>query len=676
MRALVALLGKDAREHALPALALGIATLAVALVAVARNRAQTYSLSPFEVVLFALLTFMPLVALIVGNRLVVREYLSGTRQFVEALPLGRRLPLLLKYLLGLGYLSLLTLALVLIAARAAGLADDVTADYVLLIAGKALVVVSLYWSVVFCFSLCGHLRVFLYLLAIGLVLLIGLWPGIDESRFAPFALLDAQLFVFERDVVPWRDIGGTLALSGVFTVAGFALSRIGEGALAERLAKPMTRRDHVALGVLGVGGLVLAGVLFEAQEREDFSFTSEFTLRSSAPAVSVLYGAAEHRAAGEAMLRRTVERVASLQAALGLHAVPVVRVALAPELERHDIDYATLDGVFVRASWLEHDGYDDAVLDAVVLHGVLGLLSGERVMFEPYHWVLDGVARWWAEQTSGEAHVPELLARAVHVARRGGELDLVEDWQLIADRFAYPGAEALAWSAMRYLEREGGREAVLALARQYVGEPLGGGTIAALADRRRRPAARFEAATGIDWRAFVSGWRDWLEGQAAEPAVREWLGYVPPLVGTLSAGRHESGVYRLEGGYRTLAPAGSAAEPLEPLEPPGAALTRIGSAHPDMRCVMKHDRLGPFDDEFDVDQGRDARTRDVAECRAGARVHRVGSRYAPGTRVYVAFDLEDGPFHQPLRLNAHRVSLPDAPIRPLGGAVAGEVGSP
>ena len=654
MRAILALLGKDAREHAFTALVLGVATLAVALVALARNRSAPYSLSPFEVVLFALLTYLPLVALIVGNRLVVREYLSGTRQFVEALPLGQGLPLTLKYLLGLGYLSLLTLALVSLVARAAGLADDVTLDYLLLLAGKSLVVVSLYWSMVFCFSLCGHLRVFLYLLAIALVLLIAFWPGIDESRFAPFALLDGQLFVFERDVVPWRDIGGTLALALGFTVAGFALARVGDGAVAERLARPMTRRDHVALGVLGVGGLGLASVLFDAGESPDFSFTSERTLRSAAPAVSVLYGTEEHRVAGETMLERTVERVGALQAALGVSALPVVRIALAPELERHDVDYTTLDGVFVRANWLGHDAYDDAVLDAVVLHGVLGVLSGERTMFEPYHWVLDGVARWWAEEAYGEAHVPELLARAVHVARRGGGLGLVDDWQLIADQFAYPSAEALAWSALRYLELESGPETVLALARQYFGVPVGGDTPAALADRRRDPAARFLDATGIEWTAFVPAWREWLDARADDPAVREWLEQVPPLEGMPLAGRDGRGVYRLLGGYRAL--------PGTTAESANVALARIAATHPQMRCVMKHDRLGPFDDEFDVDQGHDERTRDVADCRVGRNVHDVGSLYAPGTRVYIAFDVEDGPFHQPLRLDARRIDLPSAPL--------------
>ena len=656
VRGLLSLLGKDAREHAPTALVLGVATLAVVLVALAQNRVAAFSMSPFEVVRFALLSYVPLVALIVGNRLVVREYLAGTRAFVEALPIGRWLPLALKYALGLAYLASLTLALVLLAARAAGVADDVTGDYVALMVAKSLALVALYWSVVFCFSLCGHLRVALYLVLIGAVLGIAFWPGIDQSRFAPFALLDGQLFVFERELVPWPEIGGTLLLAAAFAVAGFVLSRIGEGSLAERLARPMTRRDFVALAVLGIGGLVVAGTLIERAERVDFSFTSELTLRSTAPAVSVLYGEAEHRGAGEAMLARTADSLEGLQAALGRSALPVARVALAPELEPHDIDYSTLDGVFVRASWLEHEPYDDAVLDAVIVHGVLGILSGERAMFEPYHWVLDGISRWWAEQGHARhaaAHQAELLARAAHVLRRGGALDLVDDWQPLADRFAYPGAEALAWSAVRYLELERGREAVLTLARAYFGVPVGGDTRAAIEDRRRAPGQRFADATGLDWRDFVAGWRAWLAARADDPAVRALLGSVPPIAGTLRAGVDEEGVYRLVGGYRSFAGADIDVD---------AALADALAAAPGTRCVMKHDRLGPFDDEFDVDQGDDERTRHVAGCRLGDAVHEVGSRYAAGTRVYVAFDLEDGAFHQPLRLDALRANLAAAPL--------------
>ena len=668
MRATLALLGKDAREHARTALALAAATLVVVLVALGQNRAAAFSMSPFEVVRFALLTYLPLVALIVGNRLVVREYLARTRLFVEALPIPSSRPLVLKYLLGLGYLALLTALLVALAARAAGIADDVTADYVLLMAGKSLALVALYWSIVFCYSLCGHLRVVLYVLTIGAVAFVAFWPGIDQELVPPFALLDDQLFVFERDVVPWRDIAGTVLLAALFTAFGFVLGRLGEGAVAERLARPMTRTDHVAIGVLLLAGGVAASVLIDDEERESIAFTSGATLRSDAPPVAVFHVDERYREAGRTMLERTSASVASLQAALGVPAVPTIRIALAPELEPDDVYYSTLDGVLVRADWLAHDDYDLAVLDAVVLHGALGTLSGERAMFEPYHWVLDGVARWWAERghpEGTEAREAELVARALHVLGRAGEAnDLVDDWQPLADRFAYPSAEAFAWSAIRYVELERGEEAVLALARRFFGTPLGGNSLDALRDRRVPTMERFEDATGLDRDDFVTGWHAWLKARAADPAVAAFLDAVPPITGVVRAGADEGGVYRLVGDYRPLDGVDVATAEAE--------LADALAAEPALLCVMKHDVLGPFDNEFDVDQGRDPRTRDVGDCALGRAgpgagsdapaVHDVGSRYAPGQRVYVAFDLEEGAFHQPLRLDAWRVTLPDTPL--------------
>ena len=666
MRVVLSLIGKEVREHAVTALVLGAATLVVTLVALAQNRAAAFSMSPFEVVRFALLTYVPLVALIVGNRLIVREYLAGTRLFVEALPVGTTLPLVLKYLAGACYLTLLTFALVLLAAGSAGLADDVTIDYLKLLTGKSLVLVVLYWSVVFCFSLCGHLRFVLYLVTLAFVWLLTSWPGIDESAFAPLALLDDQLFVFERDLVPWVDLLGTLALAGAFTLAGFVLARLGEGRVSERLARPMTRTDHVAIAVLLVGGATVAAGLAEQNTRESIAFTSEETLRETAPPVAVLYGEAIYRERGEAMLARSVESLATLQAALGVSALPAVRLALAPELEPEDLQYSTLDGVFIRSNWLDHDDYDEAVLDAVVLHGVLGVLSGDRAMFEPYHWVLDGLARWWAERgftAEREAHEAELVARALHTLdRAGAQADLIDDWQLLADRFAYPSAEALAWSAMRHLELELGEETVLTLARGFFGEALGTDALAALRDRRRSTRQRFAEATGLEWERFVASWRAWLEGRRSEPAVQAFLAGIPPLAGFLVAGIDEGGVHRLLGGYRPLE--GVAAEQAE------AKLEAVLDRSPTLRCVMKHDVIGPFDNEFDVDQGRDPRTRDAADCRLGETVHDIGSRYAPGLRVYVAFDLEEGLFHQPLRLGAWRVALTEGP---LSVVVAGPV---
>jgi len=658
---IASLLGKETREHLGAALVLSVGTFAIVLLALVQNRAAAYSMSPFEVVRFSLITFLPLITLIVGNRLIVREYLSGTRLFVEALPVGGVLPLVLKYLLGFGFLAILSAAMILIAANLAGIIEDVDGPYVFLMLGKTLVMVSLYWSIVFCFSLCGHLRIGLYLVTIGFILLMIYYPGIDQSRFSPFALMDDQLFVFERDTVPWIDIAWTLALSFAFTLAGFLLARVGEGSVADRLARPMTRRDYVALGILVMGGLVVFSTLVEKTLHQPFEFSGDFILRVTDPAVSVSYLEPEYREAGEAQLSIMQDSLTALQATLGLVQMPAIRLALDADREMHDIDYSTLDGVLITANWLEHDTYDDAILEAVVLHGALSYFSGNRAPFEPYHWVLDGFTRWWVEQGYRDlraAHANELLARArFALERMPADYDLVDKWQLMADEFGYPTAEALAWSAMTYLEEEKGSEVVVQLAREFLTERVGENALAVIRDRRLSSIERFKEVTGLDWQKFDQGWRSWVMQQSEQPSVLAISAQLPELEGVVESVTDKAGMHRLTGGYQAFRRSRSKVADTDDDVRVSVIADQNTSGKSgvafDGSCLLKHEWIGPFDTEFEV---RDDNM-DVQPCVYGREVHTISSRYASGDRVFVALEYETDILHQPLRLTAKRLTV-------------------
>lgn len=637
------LLGKDFREHRLAAVFLAAGTLAMTMLMLAWNRQAPYSMSPFEIVRFALLTFLPLIALITGNRLIVRDYLSGTRQFVEALPMGRNLPLLLKYLTGLVYLSALAAMMVLLAAQQAGVTDDVTRDYLLLIMAKTLLMTALYWSVVFCFSLCGHLRIALYLISAALVALVAWYPGIDPDRLAPFALMDDQLFVFERDLIPWQALRGTALMAALFTLAGFVLSRVGEGSLVERLARPMTRRDYVALGVLTASGLTVWSTLLEHKQRPPVAFSSDYVVRLQDPAVSVLYLQSEYEASSRQLAQRISDSMRTLQASLGLMNLPDVKLALDPEREPHKIDYATADGVFITANWLPHDSYDDAVLDSVILHGVLSAQTSGRAMFEPYHWVLDGFTRWWVEQDSPELrhlHRSELLARALWVLDIDPDAyQLIDRWQLIADRVSYPGAESLAWSAMSFLEETQGRETVLALAREFLVNPVSSNLLGTVQDRRIAVRQRVESILDMSLESFHQQWQAWLAGQLQDESVRELLASIPALQGRLESRTTAEGAQELVAYY----------------EPRESALTLMEDVTAaEGLCVMKHDYIGPFDTEIEVGDDDEDETR----CQIDTAAHVLNSLYATGDRVYIALDYVGPLFHQPLRLHAERMTIP------------------
>jgi len=191
--ATLSLIKKDLREHWKAVAFLFLSCMVVFSLLLKANNLAAYSMSSLDVVRHALLYFMPLVTLIIGNRLIVREYLSGTRLFVEALPIGSNLPLVIKYLMGLFLVTILSGIMIYVAAVGASPADDVTREYLLLIAVKTWVVVWLFWGIVFCFSLCGFVRFLLYFALIAMLAFIITLPSIDASLLPPLALIDEQL---------------------------------------------------------------------------------------------------------------------------------------------------------------------------------------------------------------------------------------------------------------------------------------------------------------------------------------------------------------------------------------------------------------------------------------------------------------------------------------------------
>ena len=297
--ATISLLAKDLREHGLAALALLFGALLIILVALLQNQTAAYSMSPFEVVRFTLLTLFPLVAIMLGNRLFVREYMSGTRLFVEALPVGLLRPLILKYLLGLTFLLLLMVVVVGSSALVAGVADDATLQYAGLMFAKSAVIVLLYWSISFCFSMCGFLRIAMYLTLAATTLMLINTPSIDTSRVPPIDLMDRDFFVYERDIVPVRAMIGTVLISVLFSLGGFLVARLGEGSVAARLAKPMSRRDYVVLGVLVMAGFGVWSALQQRLERESFEFTNRAVIRLVEPRVSVSYLSPEYETSAQ-----------------------------------------------------------------------------------------------------------------------------------------------------------------------------------------------------------------------------------------------------------------------------------------------------------------------------------------------------------------------------------------
>ena len=426
---------KDCREHGLALLSLATGLIVVVLLLLARQRASEFNLSSFQVVRFALISVIPLIAFIVGNRLIVRDYSGGTRLFVESLPLNPATPLITKYMIGWCYLLALGIVLIALSAVLAGSAEFIDSRYLLLLMLKTSAIITLYWSIVFFASLTGKLRLLIYLI-VGLAL-IGLinQPDFDASRLGPVALMDNQLFVFERINVPWHDLMETLGFSLGFVISGFGLALINEGSAIEQLGKPLSKGNITAVFLLG---LVVLGVYAEQQQERNnkpHEFTGEQVLRGQIIPIEIAFLDEQYRPAATRIRNSLTELLTRLAAdtGLGLASLPKLQVALNDKLERSEIypEYST--GVLVTANFSNYNDYEYSMMNAIGLHHLLLLLTNSRWNLEPRHWILDGLAHWWAEGAANapaSTNNPEHFARAILSLRRiDSTINPLAPWQ-------------------------------------------------------------------------------------------------------------------------------------------------------------------------------------------------------------------------------------------------------
>ncbi len=628
---------KEFREHGLPMLLLAAGFLATLMLAHAQNQKAVFSMSPLEILLLSITLVLPLIAFIMGGRLVTTEYLGHTRQFVEALPIKSWVFISIKYSLGLLYLLGLALAAIAYAWVLSDSGDALDKNLLRIVAIKTLSVVFFVWSVVFCFSFFGYLRFALYV-ALGLVVttLIA-YPEFNEKVFGPFALLDSGVFAFERDELPVKAVLQTLGMGLVFTVGGFLLPLLREGSLLEALSKPVSRGNLVVLGVIGVGVFATLGALFERWEKDEYQFSSDHVVSQADPPITILYQEPQYLSKSQALLDTIAAQIISLQSELDLEALPVVRIVLDKDLSAdnvNDVRFSNADGVLLRANYLSYDSYSMAVFNTNVIHQLIQSVSGSRRTFEPYHWVLDGFSRWWVEgNLSNEQHEYELYARALYgLNYLDSPVDLSGNWQWIADVVNYPTAEALAFTAFHYFEQEYGRDKLLELANLVLAPTVGDSAVGMVKDRLVGMKKPFVQLTGDSLATFFYNWQQWLEREKTDTVLSELLSKLPIVNTTVSAQLDENGVQRLVGNYHS--------------EKDKALLDAA-------TCSMQHVLVSPFDYEISYNAGE----LDEQPCNKNSPVHDVSSYYASGDRVFVAFEFKVESFTQPLRVGAYRVEI-------------------
>lgn len=628
MRRLLALAKKELWEHGAIVLALlfllcGIGGLLLVAALVAPR-----TMSLLETHASFTRFFLPIVALALGNRLVVREYQRGTQRFLEALPVMRVEIVLTKLGLGFLVLSLAAMSSLAPSVLAAALrGEPLTVRWLALVFLKTELFVLALWTVLFTLGLVGRWRVPVYLGVLFALLFVDRATDAELGRFGPFALV-GERFVLERYSLGLAESLGTLAVAAlaIAIALGIALSR--EGGIAEALARRMTQREKVGVGAVLVFAMMASEIADARKDKDPFTFDRPEVARRADPAVEVLYLEERNRAHAEALADVLAADLASLREALAIEP-PRVHVALRETLDPHEAEVAALedqDGVLVRAAFTDERFDQDGLRTSVLVH-VLDRVTDGRASFEPYAWVCAGLARAWVHRDTDDRQV---RSRALFVARsRAPSVAMLERWQTTDERFGHAATEALAYAAMVALRDAAGSERWLAFARSIVGrEPPPG--LAAVIDARLDPlAARMEREAGVSpaelERALgdrVAAWR------RDTPAMRA----VPRARATVEAERGEGELrairWRLE------------------LDRP---------AEPGSTCALVHAAVGPFD----APVPREELLREERACDAlDPRGEVLLGRYGPGERVLAAVEMHVPSLGAPVRVAAARLEVP------------------
>ncbi len=583
-------------------------------------------------------------AFIMGQRLVAVEYYGQTQRFIEALPIPRGYVQWVKYLLGFFYLLVLLggvwMACMLEAARF----EVLTPEFVGFMALRLSAFVFAVWSMVFTFSLLGKLRIPLIASAVLALSLINSFTSFEMGRFGPLALMDQQLFAFERKSLPTQALIETITGGAAMLALGMWLARMRDGSLVESLATPVSSRAKGFLISLAVAALGIYTYFGPEPEVEPFSFSDTLVVVDGP--VAIAYLDPQFEADAVTLMSYLSERLRSLETiAPTLGDDFPVQVSLAPVADPTEFDtqLTSDEGVAVSANFSASAGWDNPLFGAFVVHQILYANSAGRLLLEPHHWLLDGFSRWWAAhgETSTSAigaQVDPILLEALHVSRNTSiSEEVLRRWDISSDKFGEIMAMSVGYSGWEVLQEHQGTEAALELARQEFSRPSYGDVRDWWMDWRDPLSQRFERATGWAWEDFLTTWEQRLKELRLQEDYRRELDAIATGKLTITP--------EVTNGVRSLR----------------YVLTLNQSLPANSRCAALHTRLP----SFDVPVGR-AMLREVellwpeasGSQSALSMEYLLSGEYGQGARVFAAFECQFPQFPAPLYLGSIRLTMP------------------
>jgi ABC-type transport system involved in multi-copper enzyme maturation permease subunit len=493
------LLRKEAREHG-PVLAatavIGLVALFTILGVAEDDGGRFVGLARF------LLTLGPLIALVLANRLLVREYTGRTQFFLETLPIGRARVFATKWLLGCG-LMLLTAwfawAVALRSARRAEVLASVDAFGVLECAAAYCVAV---WSFA---ALAGMLGRYRYLAwgAIGLAALLTVNVTGVPFFYLPVIRLLAEDVQMATALPETSAFVYALVFAAVCLVAAAALALVGSGAMASTLAQRMTARERAFALVALIAVGTISATLQPKPVQPPFEITRGQRFEGRWTRVGVLPSGTLDVVSAQSLARAIADDSDALIDALDLRAHPPVFVLTQQGLDRHVMQRAALraeDGIVLKVA----PNAPTENVRMLVAHSLVADATLGRGMKDDRHVLLDGLATYWPLRDDESARERWWL-RAAAIAEPQPANYLTE-WAETSERLGECESLALAFSVFDTLTERLGRDATLESMRKIFVEPKD--DVRVLFERR--PATAL-ASAGVDF--------GWLESAAS--AARE-----------------------------------------------------------------------------------------------------------------------------------------------------------
>ena len=395
------LLEKECRQHATLLVFIALLLVAGQLALVSNKFLGKAGGSSFFLLSQLWFYILPLAALVLGTGLVATEFRNKTQLFLEGLPMPRWMMLVVKYLLGLGIVSVCALALLAGAWWKGRDAEAMTVTFSLLLGVKSVAWAWFCWSVCFAHGFLGRYRGWAGVtLVLGLLLLEGM-GGVMVTHFGPFELISDR-FAYERFVWPVEALWVTAALITVLTLVGFAFGLVRDATVASLMSEKMSMREKVVLTSMMLAAMVAIGTLYEksaSQKPLHLPDSVDFKRGSAtvSAAAAVTIPTAQEQQALTAHAMAAAELLGQVAAYLECESLPPVFL-----IHRRDFgvgitevdDSQTPKRVLIRGNLLTTMPAD-ADFQSRILASVLGVHQLGRLSSDTRGWVLEGFSTWW-----------------------------------------------------------------------------------------------------------------------------------------------------------------------------------------------------------------------------------------------------------------------------------------